>query len=389
MLMSRKTIGAVRSIEEAVCYFNEAVARYPERDLLSAQRNVMAGRPRPYPVLQINHLIDPEDTFEPEDEFLLPSVETAGTPEGSLVREIINMLAPLKLLNPVKACFGLGAGPGTLVTCFDIPLNPNARNAPAHNKSLDQLLRDPFPDPEISGLMPEMRNRIDNIKKKVPDHFNIHLPDIQGPFNLAHLILGTEVFTSPYTDPGKFHTAMQKITDFWIQARKILIDWIGPERISPWYWSDNIVCECSVNMISPAMYREFVLPYDRQIAEAIGSIAIHPCSGSHVFHVTLNSLPNVVYTEAGYIENIAAGAISVDEASEAIGDRPIALGIGQELPPGREYEFIKKDLERYLENPRLIFEYTGMHWRKKDRPLIRDIHKRLDNYWEKAIRTCF
>ena len=380
---------SISSIENAVEYFNEVMRHHVERDILSAHRDVMAGKLRPYPVLRINHLIQPEDTFEPEDEFQLPFIETSETPKGILMNEIVNMLTPLKLLNPVNACFGLGVGPGTLVACFDIPLNSQAQNSPSYHLSLDQLLLKPLPDPKTSGLMPRMHEKIELIKNNVPDNFKINLPDLQGPFNLAHLILGTEVFMAPYADPAKFHAVMQKITDFWMMARRVLIDWIGPERISPWYWSDNIVCECSVNMISPEMYREFVLPYDRQIAEAIGSIAIHPCSGAHVFHATLNSLPNVVYTEAGYIENSTAEVISVDDALEAIGDQPIALGIGQELPPGREYEFIRKDLERYLDNPRLIFEYTGMHWRKKDRPLIRDLHKRLDNYWEESVRTCF
>ena len=88
-------------------------------------------------------------------------------------------------------------------------------------------------------------------------------------------------------------------------------------------------------------------------------------------------------TEAGFIARTAAGAISVDEALGAIGDRPILLLIGQELPPGQECEFIRRDLDRYAENPRLLFSYTGMHWRRKDRPHIRDIHRRLDAAWSR------
>jgi hypothetical protein len=99
-----------------------------------------------------------------------------------------------------------------------------------------------------------------------------------------------------------------------------------------------------------------------------------------VFHATLRGLP-VNATEAGFIDRAFAGAISVDDALAAIGDHPILLFIGQELPAGREYEFICRDLDRYAGNPRLLFAYTGMHWRRRDRPLIRDIHRRLDAYW--------
>ena len=129
------------------------------------------------------------------------------------------------------------------------------------------------------------------------------------------------------------------------------------------------------------MYREFILPFDLRAAEEFGRLRVHTCSGPHVFHATLESLPNILATEAGCIAKTAAGYTPVDEAIAAVGDRPIILNIGQELPEGREYEFIRGDFDRYATNKHLLFGYTGMHWRKKDRPLIRDIHRRLNEYW--------
>ncbi|MBI4232118.1 hypothetical protein HY605_02700 [Candidatus Peregrinibacteria bacterium] len=123
------------------------------------------------------------------------------------------------------------------------------------------------------------------------------------------------------------------------------------------------------------------MPHDVRIAEAFGSIDVHTCSGPHVFQVTLENIPNIAATEAGFIESACAGCTSVDMAEKAIGDRPIILRIGQELPPGEEYGVIKKDIDRYQNNPRLLFSYSGMHWRKRDRQLIRDIHRSLDAYW--------
>jgi hypothetical protein len=75
----------------------------------------------------------------------------------------------------------------------------------------------------------------------------------------------------------------------------------------------------------------------------------------------------------------------VDDALQEIGDRKIILSIGQELPEGREEEFIRCDLDRARTNPRLIFAYTGMHWRSKDQKQIKQIHIRLDDYWERNI----
>jgi hypothetical protein len=56
------------------------------------------------------------------------------------------------------------------------------------------------------------------------------------------------------------------------------------------------------------------------------------------------------------------------------------LVIGQELPAdfAEACDVVRRDLERYPGNRRLLFGYTGMFWRKKDRPAIRDLHRRLD-----------
>ena len=69
----------------------------------------------------------------------------------------------------------------------------------------------------------------------------------------------------------------------------------------------------------------------------------------------------------------------------ALRGKPVLLNIGQELPEGKELETILTDLGRYSETQRLMFYYTGMHWRKKDRPLIRDIHRAADEFWRERM----
>lgn len=376
----------IRSLAEAVDYFDSVMRQHPERDGFEPFLAALDGRRRRYSGLTMMHLVTPDDTGPFNDDLELPEVATPRTPEGNLARDIIAMLEPLKLLNPVCPCFGTGRGSESMAPSFGIPLNPDTANSPAFNKSLDQLLAEPPPDPATSGLMPEIHERIDLIKANVPPRFKISFPGLQGPFNIAHAILGQEAFTAPYDNEPRFHALMERIATFWIGARRTLIGWIGEDRLSPSHltWKPCIT-ECSVNLVSADFYRQFVLPHDLRITEAFGPVQIHPCSGPHVFHVTLENLP-VAAIEAGYIAKTAAGAISVDDALKAIGKRPITLMIGQELPEGGEYEFICRDFDRYADNPRLTFGYTGMHWRRKDRPHMRDIHRRLDDYWARMVQ---
>ena len=40
-------------------------------------------------------------------------------------------------------------------------------------------------------------------------------------------------------------------------------------------------------------------------------------------------------------------------------------------------------LDLALENPRIRLNgYTGIYWRRKDRPMIRELHQDLDHFWE-------
>jgi hypothetical protein len=176
---------------------------------------------------------------------------------------------------------------------------------------------------------------------------------------------------------------MGRIVRLWLGARRALLEWIGPDRLDPLY-SDRI-CECSVNMISAEMYREFVLEHDQAIAREIGPIHLHHCSGPHVFRAVTAAVP-VHSVEAGFIDRTAAGSASVEEVLAAIGDREINLFIGEELPRdfGAARETVQRHLDLYRTRPRISYGYTGMFWRKADRPAIRRLHGELDEYWTRT-----
>jgi len=56
------------------------------------------------------------------------------------------------------------------------------------------------------------------------------------------------------------------------------------------------------------------------------------------------------------------------------------------LPTGKAaFTLIGHDLDRQGRYPRLKYAYTGMFWRKQDRPMIRELHQRLDEYWDRHV----
>ncbi len=369
---------------EALEYVNTTLARYPERQVLPVRDAARTGSRRKYSGLYLNYLSLPDDTGDKVNAIDLPAIETPPGPDGELTRDIAGLLEPLKMLNPVTLVMGLGKGTGTLVSCFGTPLVAELGHTPAYTLSLEEALKRPAPEAQTAGLMPEMRARIEFIKSRLPagKGLCIGLPDMQGPFNLAHAVLGEDALIGPYTSPDLYHEFMVRMADFWADAWRTLRQWIGPEWLAPEPARRVHIAQCSVNLVAPEFYREFILPYDLRALQALAMpLSIHPCSGPHVFHETLERLPNVVETEAGAIDKTAAGSIKVDDALRQIGSRPITLHIGQELPAGSEYEFIRRDFDRYADHPRLTFGYTGMHWRIRDRARIHAMHRKLDEYW--------
>lgn len=369
-----------QTISKVVEQLADVFDAHPERRIDFAEDAIMRGEHRTHPVFYLNHAPDVEMTPQTP-----PAPPPRRSPEENLLECLRGLTAPLAMFNPIAPRLGFGRGPGTLAASFGIGLSSELGNTPYGERPIDEVLAEGMPDPETSGVIPEIRENIEAALALTPDWIKIAPPDMQGPFNIAHMVLGTEVFSLPLTDPEKFARFMEIVTDFFLALSANLRCWIGPQRFPNYPTSTSRICECSINMMSPQMYIDHVLPHDLRIAEAYGEIAIHPCSGPHVFRTTLQRLPNVVYTEAGYIAKAYAGSISVDEALALIGDRPIILSIGQELPEGREEEFIQRDLDRVRTNPRLSFNYTGMHWQSRDREKIREIHLRLDDYWRRNV----
>lgn len=118
--------------------------------------------------------------------------------------------------------------------------------------------------------------------ENIPEGVEIQLPDTQGPFNNAHLIRGNDIIFDFFDNPGQLEYFLDYITDYLIDLVKELQHlttnrdgwffdwgslWKGYGRIS----------NCTVHLISPDMYRNFVLKRDIKFLEGIGGGRIHYC----------------------------------------------------------------------------------------------------------------
>jgi len=97
----------------------------------------------------------------------------------------------------------------------------------------------------------------------------------EGVINIAYQFRGQEMFIDliqkPDTIDHVFKVAFETINNTVHQVRQ----WADPRGGRPSYF---VTCDCMVNMISGAMYRQHLLKYDKQFHESFDMFGIHTCN---------------------------------------------------------------------------------------------------------------
>jgi hypothetical protein len=351
----------------------------PEKNTLNLLTDLTEGRrPRGCPVSlgRARHWSEvPRPGTEPPP--------AAQSPEDKLLSALRGIPGPLEQNNNFLPALGTGVGVPSVASAFGVVPDPSPHNPGGVVENLPLEFFDDFEPPDVNtaGCWPEVRETIEYYQAHTPSEIKICYPDMQGPLNTAHTILGTPVFLAMRLEPERLHYLLQMITDFNIQAHRALGEWIEPERQVPSVAYTSRICECSVDLISREAYHEFCLPYDRQIAAALGKIAIHMDGGRHVFEETLWNLPQIRYTEWCETRAGFAPQISQDEALAEIGDRPIVLSGGTELWDGDFEGRILDQLSRMEDHPLQSFGFTVMTGRQEDEPDLVAMRGRLDEWY--------
>lgn len=120
----------------------------------------------------------------------------------------------------------------------------------------------------------------------LPQGVAVQHPDIQGPFNTSHLVRGNDILTDFYDDPDAVCRLMDIVTDHTIEVLEHFnrIDNRQADWFHDWggaYWKGSgRISNCSVDMISPDFYRNYVLPRDLRFMKSVGGGRMHYCGGS-------------------------------------------------------------------------------------------------------------
>lgn len=123
----------------------------------------------------------------------------------------------------------------------------------------------------------------------------ISQPDLQGPFDIVHLLAGSNIFLYLYDHPGTIHQLLDLITNTYIKFREYmesyLTDKAGKDSIyvhgAIYKGSVIIKDDTAMVALSENMYREFVKPYNERIIKSFGKGSLHYCGPNKDWHIKI------------------------------------------------------------------------------------------------------
>jgi len=157
-------------------------------------------------------------------------------------------------------------------------------------------------------------------------------PDLQGPFDTAHLVWGTEIYYALTDEPELVHAFMNLVTETYIQYMRAAKDMIDDEftggLVGHWgsVYRGHVVLrnDTAVNL-SREQYETFVRPYDQRILDAFGGGSIHYCGRADQWVFQMMASRNLGAMNFGQPPNMAFGLDFLDKVMPEAARRQIAI----------------------------------------------------------------
>lgn len=158
----------------------------------------------------------------------------------------------------------------------------------------------------------------------------------QGILNNAHRLRGEALFFDLIEQPERCRRLFDCVCETMIDACLRMQE---RQRISGVETGFVTVSNCLVNMISPDHYREFLLPFDKRIAERFGCIGVHNCAwNADPYIEDYVTIPFLAYIDLGLKSNLSRARETIPNARRALMYTPMDLA-------GKPLDDIRADLE--------------------------------------------
>lgn len=159
----------------------------------------------------------------------------------------------------------------------------------------------------------------------------------QGVLNNAFRLRGDQIFLDLMMDPELARHVLDVVTETMIAGMRFLY---ARQRETGFLVQHATVSNCVVNMVSPELYREFLLPCDMRIAEAFPEFGIHNCAWNvDAYIADYARIEKLGYVDMGLDSDLVRARALCPNARRALMYKPTDLA-------AKSLASIKADLAR-------------------------------------------
>jgi hypothetical protein len=217
-------------------------------------------------------------------------------------------------VNTIAGCFGVGVMPAV----FGVPLHfyPDRWPHPEPGHGLSDAAVEALDPARLlaSRFVADLLAQVDAMTGRWgPVYGDLNW---QGVLNTAFHLRGQQIFLDMAERPELAARLFEVIAETTIRLAQTVqerqrrsgsaIDWM-------------CVSNCTLSMISPAMYRRMLLPLDARIAPAFERFGVHTCNWDATPYLSaLRELPTMGYLDMGADTNLAAAKAMFPETRRAV-----------------------------------------------------------------------
>jgi hypothetical protein len=159
----------------------------------------------------------------------------------------------------------------------------------------------------------------------------------QGVLNSAYRIRGEDIFSDMAQSPERARRVFECVAATMTDGMRRLY---ARQRETGVVVRHCTVSNCLVNMVSPRLYRELLLPFDQELSRTFGLIGVHNCAWNADGYLDdYASVPDVAYIDMGISSDLARAKKLFPNARRAVMYTPMDV-------QNKPLAAIRADLER-------------------------------------------
>jgi hypothetical protein len=219
------------------------------------------------------------------------SVEIQADPAAMLLDQVRSAVRFARAGSDAQVTVRPNVGTPFVATLFGLESRTVEGSLPWLKEHLSKEEILDFEPPADLAAAPAMRRVFDLIayyREQLDGRARVFLADTQGPFDVAHLIRGEEIFLDLYDDPEFVDHLMGLATRMYVEATRLMREATGEAELGDAGYHMQVYmgrgtarsCEDTTTLLAPGQVETVAAPRTEEALRAVGEGWVHYCGSN-------------------------------------------------------------------------------------------------------------